>query len=1115
VKFLTQNALGRHWLAMHPDSRLAPSSEFRVQSSEFEGENAGRSEAGHVGATLVVAQDGANSDSGDSGDAGLGSNDAASMTGTTWAGTRPAPTNVRNPQPETRNQKPETPALLDYLVPLQEPPPRIPVKPVRDLTVLDTACGSMHFGLVAFDLLVEMYKEEIDRAGEPGWPAKPSVASVDEIPVAIIANNIFGIDIDLRAVQLSALTLYLKAKALNPAVEITDHNLACASVTPLDAGRIDQLIADQQFTNPLYERTIRALWKRLALAPLAGGLLRLEDELTAIVEAEREALRPGGQIRLPTAEVHELWGVASDDDFVWDVVEEQIARTFGEFVKQEAALGRDQSFFAGEADKSFRLLDLMRRRYDVVLTNPPYLGRRGMCQPLADFVAGQYPRSKGDLYAAFIERCSELLAPGGRLGMITQQSFMFISSYEDMRKNLLDAASIEAVCHVGPRAFAEISGEKVNTVLFQLRGREGNAEPGAATGTYFRLVRVPDADGKRLAFEGAIESIRETGEHPDVYQYRQSDFDAIPGSPWVYWITPGLRELFVTLPKLGDIAPPRQGLATADNFRFLRFWWEVGLDRIGLGCENAEAALATGKKWFPYMKGGEFKRWWGNQEYVVNWKDDGAEIRVFGLESGKIASRAQNTEFYFRTGVTYPKVTQGPISARLSPGGFIFDVAGCSIFPNAPDVPTILALMNSQVISGLLRYLSPTVNYEVGHIAALPVPAQSSTDLSPLVNAAVHAARAAATSGETSFEFVQPLEDQGDPDAGPGLAVLEGALNRRIYEAYGLPASDRQSIEAELAVGRPDPPQVDGLEQEPEGQVETLVEPLSSEASWIGYALGALLGRFQPGAEEGLGRGRFPAEVVKALVALRVHDAIVAVDPDLAARLEAALDCVLGSDLAAGLAARASAGKGVLQHLLADFFPKHIQQYGKRPVYWLLQSPKKSYGLYLFHEKATPDTLSIIRGKDYLGGTINLTRLRADELAAKLVPLPLGRARTQAEQELQDLTDTLADLEEFDSLLAEAASRPNERGEPAGWRPELDDGVLINLAPLHKLVPSWPRAGKKKPNELEACWQALENGEYDWSYTAMRYWPDRVLRACRKNQSFAIAHNRLDVYEGK
>lgn len=126
-----------------------------------------------------------------------------------------------------------------------------------------------------------------------------------------------------------------------------------------------------------------------------------------------------------------------------------------------------------------------------------------------------------------------------------------------------------------------------------------------------------------------------------------------------------------------------------------------------------------------------------------------------------------------------------------------------------------------------------------------------------------------------------------------------------------------------------------------------------------------------------------------------------------------------------------------------------------------------------------------------------------------------GQARRALEQELQDLTDTLVDLEEFDRLLAGAASYPNERGEPVGWRPELDDGVLINLAPLHQLVPSWPRAGKKKPNELEACWQALQSGEYDWSYTAMRYWPDRVLRACRTNKSFAIAHNRLDVYRGK
>ena len=246
---------------------------------------------------------------------------------------------------------------------------------------------------------------------------------------------------------------------------------------------------------------------------------------------------------------------------------------------------------------------------------------------------------------------------------------------------------------------------------------------------------------------------------PNVYLYRQGDFDAIPGSPWVYWITPGLRRVFEELPKLDEVAKPRQGLATADNFRFLRFWWEVGIDRIGFGCKSREEAASSGKKWFPYMKGGSFKRWWGNQEYVVNWWKDGAEIRNLGIESGRVASRPQNTEYYFRRGVTWSRTTSKKVSMRLLPEGFVIDCEAPSLFCSNPLI--LLGILNSLAANYLLGFINPTIHFQVGDLARLPVPDESSDVLRELVEKAIELAKKDAEEDETTWDFVAPPDWMG------------------------------------------------------------------------------------------------------------------------------------------------------------------------------------------------------------------------------------------------------------------------------------------------------------------------------------------------------------------
>lgn len=996
-----------------------------------------------------------------------------------------------------------SPDSLDYLVPLADDAPKPEMKPVRDITVLDPACGTMHFGLVAFDLLAEMYREELRRAGEPGWPEEPSVAEESQIPAAILRNNLFGMDIDPRAVQLSALTLYLKAKSLQPGAAIEEINLACSGVRPPD--HLDGFLAESGL-GPIHERLVRAALHRLENASAAGSLVRVEEEIQTLIDKERARYeREGRQLDIH-GEGEARYGGAVPDEAFWGGLFDRIRRALDDF---EAEHGHGESYFVGEAKRGLRVLDIVLRRYDAVVANPPYLSRRNANGELADFLAGAYPKSKGDLYTAFIERCSELLGEGGRLGMISQQSFMFISSYEKLRAALLEEHAIETVTHVGPRAFAEIGGEKVNTVLFTLR-KEGEQRRGdAAVGTYLRLVREPDAAAKRRGFEQALARLEEGEDDPAVFHTRQGDLKAIPGAPWVYWITPGLRRLFTKLPSLDNTSPPRVGLQTGENVRFLRLWWEVGNESIAHGCADTWQAKESGERWFPYMKGGSFQRWWGNQELVVNWEQDGQEIRNLGIDTGKVASRPQNTGFYFQRGVTWTDLASGQLNARLSPGGFVFDVSGSSVFPE--DALLMLAVMNSRFAQYALKLLNPTLHVQVGDLSRLPVPTQSSDKLHGLVGEAVELARAEGAEDETTYDFVAPPGWSGGQEyvrrRETRLAEVEREIDEEVYRLYGISAEDRAAIETELAE-----PTVEGAEPE-EGSEDGAPGRKEFGERWISYAVGVVLGRFTPGEEGAIGRGDFPEETAAGLAKLVDPDGAATLDEghpdDLAAKVEGALELMVGEKETAPLLEAAGAGgdrDGLRRYLARDFFKRHARLYRKRPVYWLFQSPGKSYGIYLFHERATRDTLYLLDSNRYLGGRINGSRQTLSDLNERAAAAE-GREKRRLQKERETEEEFLADLEAFRRELRKVTSLQNERGETAGWEPEPDDGVLINLAPLYGLMPAWSAEPKK-------AWEPLAAGEYDWPRTTMHYWPDRVLEASKKNKSYAIAHGRLDVYDG-
>lgn len=997
--------------------------------------------------------------------------------------------------------------VLDYLVPLAGEIPAEKMKPVREIEVLDPACGTMHFGLVAFDLLAEMYREEMEKAGGPGWPEKPSVASEEAIPAAIMANNIFGIDIDLRAVQLSALALYLKAKSHNPKAVITESHLACAELRLPDDERLEAFLKASKFTLPVYERIIRKLWSsmRAGSGIGVGSLLPLESAITAEVERERHShltslqrFEDQGDAPAEVARTA-VWG----PEF-WDVLGDQIVMAFNSFADEQAAAGADESYFVGEASKGMRLLDIMRRKYDCVFTNPPYMTRKNMLPPLSDFLEGNYPNAKGDFYTAFIERCLELTQDFGRFGLLTIHSFMFVSSYEKFREDISTRAAIESGCHLGPRSEFEISNPNAQGfVAFTCRkGSEEvklfNPDDGWY-GTWYRLKKA-EGEGKKDLFEKQL-----AGQAEEVYVYQQADFNSIPGSPWVYWITPGLRRLFVDLDKLGEIAPAIHGTATYDNLRFLRFWWEVGINSIGFNNGSWDDFEECGKDYIPYMKGGSFKRWYGNQDYVVQLLKKGQSLMEF-LREKRDSIRGSN--HIFHRGITWTDLTSARFSARLSPGGFIFDVAGSSVFP--PDIPLFLGIMNSTFSQFALNIINPTVHVQVGDLARLPIPNQSSKQLENLVERAISLAMKNSIEDETTFDFIAPPWSCSLNDTstelflrGDALADVEKDIDEEVYRLYAISDQDRKAIESELA--------------EPVAEGEEAKEPdyIDDEEiahRWISYCVGIVMGRFQPGTGD-LGQGRFSPPVAAELRSLTDSDGVATLQEghqdDLAAKVWRALQIALGEEGATEVVETAlgydNPEEMLHSYLERDFFKRHLQQYRKRPVYWLLQSANKAFSVYIFHERATRDTLPLILGSRYVGGMINHLHSRLAELEEALKTAQGRDKKELAKEEAERVLD-LQDLQRFEAALRRVLERKNERGETAGWTLEIDDGVILNLAPLAELMPAW--------KEPEKFWKALQDGEYDWSRTAMRYWPERVGGKCKKNKSFAIAHGKMDVYGG-
>jgi len=971
---------------------------------------------------------------------------------------------------------------LEYLVPLKSSTVRL-LKPVNEITFLDPCCGSMHFGLLAFDIFVEMYREERENAGKPGWPETSSAATEEEIPGLILAHNLHGIDIDLRAVQVSALALMLKARTLNPKATVTDANLACANVEQLTGGRLDAFISATPFSHPIYERILRRLASRLKDSDHLGSLLRIEVEIQQLVEVELKKAEADQQfvMDIPGFDPEQFQTQEGIEEF-FAVLTDQIGQHLDHFVLASRSDGKDASLFAREAAKGLRFLRLVERRYDVVATNPPYLSRRNMSEVMAKYLDEAFKSSKGDLYAACIMRCVELADPLGLVAMVTQQSFMFISSYEDMRADLRKTTAIEGMAHLGPRAFPNIAGEKVNTTAFVLRREPEAARRDGQVGTYFRLVKERDADAKRLAFESTLTALRHDIDYLQVSHYQQSNFDAIPGKPWVYWIPKQIRKLFLDLPAMASVADIKEGINTGDNFRFMRLWWEINRGRVG-----------REETWARFAKGNRSRSYVNPSQFVV--RNNLEELRTLP------GCAIRNIGFSFRSAVGFLSNSSSGFCAWVTPEGHLFcSTGGRSAFPNKIPIDACAGLMNSKLFSTMMSLVNPTITVKVGDVTFIPIPAEQLEGIAVNAREAIHIATVQWERDESSYLFVRPNRNSEERGArNEQLATVEAEIDAEVSRLYGLSEEDLAAIDRELSeTVKIGDDEAGGEVDVEDPEVPESHSPHVHSQSWLSYALGTVLGRFEIGQSGGLGCGDFPEATVAEIRKLIDPDGIMPCDAghpqDIAARAVACLELMLGAAEARATIRSATVTEGDAVDALRgwldrftgtpdrSFWKYHHQLYRKRPVYWPFQSPKKNFTFWVFHEKLGPNTLHTL--KELTDVRLNLLEREIADLLRK----PPSRVRDNEQQKLLEMGD---DLREFSARLKIHID--------AGYASCIDDGVLLNAAPLHDLFPSW--------TDTAAAWKELEKEKYEWAHQAMRHWPDRVTEACRSNRSFAIAHN--------
>lgn len=901
------------------------------------------------------------------------------------------------------------------------------------IKALDPAAGSGH-------ILVEIYEQLREIYLERGYRLR-------EIPELILNKNIYGLDIDDRAAQLAGFALLMKARE--------------------DDRRIFQRVQGGSVKLNVYALQSTEGWDSAALWHALNLDGKAKQGSSGDLFFENEVFQQ------PTGEFAEYF-----DLLKYLIVSFERAKTLGSLIQIDHQYLPTLKLLKGKLLDKFQDTDpagiagaeqllpvveqaiLLAQKYDAVIANPPYMGGNGMNAELKDFAKSKFPKSKADLFAIFMERAFKLLTKNGNNAQVNMQSWMFLSSYEKLRESLLDTKMFLTMAHLGARAFGQISGEVVQTTAWVI----GNYHVDNFKPAFIRLT-----DGNEESKKDAL--MRKLQRFDEI---TQKSLKKIPGMPIAYWISTQVKQAFINGELLGSLAEPKKGLATTDNARFLRYWHEVNFSKLGVGLKSAKDAKESKRKWFPLNKGGAFRKWYGNFDYVVNWQNDGSEMKSAVIKrygGGSYTKEIRSEDKYFKDGVTWSALTSNTASFRFTDYGALFDSAGSTMIPNE-RMYAVLALLNSPVSKYILNLLNPTLNFGAGTVSNIPVilPAEREMDELGQELVQIHKSDWNLTESAIHFEsseLVTNLELAINDTVNERLKKYQQILSRALelerkcndltFESYGLDRSlfeDLNLDDITLIINKSD-----------NDNKSRLI------ADFLSYGLGCMMGRFSLD-KEGIVYAHSGNEGFKELVAEGAYQTFPADDDgiiplaseewlfedDATARFREFVKVIWGTEhlqenlefVAESLCLSAikpkkgeSSMETIRRYFSTQFFAEHCKMYKKRPIYWLFSSGKeKAFECLVYLHRYNEASLSRMR-TEYVTPLMGkydhqLTRKREEVVEAT------GTEQRRIERETKELEKKQLELRQFDEELKHYAEMRINL--------DLDDGVKANYGKFGNLL---------------------------------------------------------------
>lgn len=940
------------------------------------------------------------------------------------------------------------------------------VNSVEEITLLDQACGSGHILVYAFDLLSKIYEEE-------GY--NPS-----EIPALILEKNLFGFEIDERAAQLAGLALMMKARSYHRRFfrKECKPTILCYQDLGFNVYGVNgyQATFSVQRDNANLKHILEAgyliaenvlkEWEENAVDKATGEAVTITKTEVLLKKGAKTSKKDEELIKQASTDVLHFYVDEIKDLFrentllLSEALYQDLRlmlqatnlgslispKTSPEELKETLKLIEEKlltAFFfdnnkLSQVKIAIEQLLLLSQRYHCIVDNPPYMGGGNMNKALGDFVKIQYPDSKADLMACFMEAGLRMVYDYGFLGMVNQQTWMFLSSYEKLREIILRDSTIDSLLQIGYNSFPELNSKVVQATAFSLVKNSS-----LKFGLYYNLNDVSQSANKQQVFETKIAS-------KNYFLSNQKDFEKIPGNPIGFWLSKTFFQLFDN-ELLGDLEFCKKGADTGNNEYFLRLWFEVNINKIG-----------QKNKWVFYNKGGNYRRWYGNYEYIINWEHDGSELK-------KSSANLRSKHLYFKDSITWNALSSGNFSARFSDKKTIFDSAGSSLFldKGQNSISSYLGFLNSKVAQGVLNVINPTLNYGAGSVATLPIIKFENQNIEDLVNSLIDTSKKDWYSNEFSDDFQQnelirmsgqDLEESVDlfkaywENKFYELHRNEEELNRQFIDIYGL--------QEELT---PDVPLEDITILKDESSIQNgqLVFNASEiMAQFVSYAVGCMFGRYSLDkqglilANQGETLETYLDKVGKSLNELRFvpdEDNIIPIlddewfEDDIVGRFKAFLKASFGTqNFDRNLAyVEECLGKDIRKYFTKDFYSDHIKRYKKRPIYWLFSSPKGSFNVLIYMHRYTPDTLNSILN-DYLVEYREKLKNHVEYLEHIEIS-GSGAEQTKAAKEKDKIKLVLLELQEYERAILYPLAI--ER-----IAINLDDGVLVNYNRMGKAI---------------------------------------------------------------